>query len=71
MHARTEGMQNSECRSGGKPAELVISNGGTPLLALTTGRDVAWAPEDLSCWSEAAGALHEALDNVFVAQDWR
>lgn len=71
LRATREGMKSEQCRAGGKPQELVISNGGVPLLVLTTGRDVNWAPDDLSCWSEAATALHEALDHAFDTRAWR
>jgi len=66
-----EGLENPVCRSGGKPQDIIISNGGTPILLLATGRAVASAPDDLTCWSKSATALHEALDDAFAVRNWR
>lgn len=66
-----EGLENPVCRSGGKPQDMVISNAGTPILLLATGRAVGSAPDDLSCWSKSATALHRALDDAFGVRNWR
>ena len=68
--AVTEGLENPVCRSGGKPQDMFVSNGGTPIVVVATGRAVGSAPDDLSCWSEAATALHEALDEAFETRNW-
>jgi hypothetical protein len=61
----TEGLGNPACLNGGHPQEVVVSNGGTPVLVLTTGAETAAAPDDLSCWSTAATALHNLLEEQF------
>ena len=66
-----EGLENPVCRSGGKPQDVIISNGGTPILLVATGRAVGSAPDDLTCWSKSATALHDALDDVFAVRKWR
>lgn len=60
-----EGFVNPACRNGGRPDEIVVSNGGTPVLVLTNGAGTGSAPDDLTCWSDAATALHDALDDAF------
>jgi hypothetical protein len=59
------GALNPDCRDGGKPRDLVTSNGGTPRLALSTAAAVIRAPDDLSCWSGAVNQLHRILEDVF------
>lgn len=71
LRAQTEGMLNPDCRDGGKPQELVISNGGAPRLVLSTERGLFWASENLGCWSKAGRDLHKVLDEVLGANDWR
>jgi len=70
QRALTEGMESPVCREGGKSQDIIISNGGTPILLLATGRAVRSAPDDLSCWSNAATALHDALDEAFGTRNW-
>ena len=60
-----EGLEKPICREGGRPEEIIVSNGGTPILVLATGWRTVSAGDDLSCWSEAASALHELLDETF------
>ncbi len=60
-----EGWKQAVCRDGGQPENIVVSNGGTPLLVLTSGAGTGWAPEDLGCWSDAANSLHDLLEEVF------
>ena len=67
----TEGFESAACREGAARQEIVISNGGTPILVLTTGRGTGSAPDDLGCWNEATTALHDALDDTFGARNWR
>lgn len=69
---QTDGALNSDCRAGGKPLDhVVISNGGTPHLLLSTDRAFTWAPDDLSCWSEAVHDLYNALGDTFGTREWR
>jgi hypothetical protein len=68
--ALVEDVQTESCRFGRTaPAEeVVVSNGGTPVLVLTTGSFTLSAPGDLSCWSRAANALHQLLDRAFPSR---
>jgi hypothetical protein len=66
-----EGLETPICREGGKPRDIVISNGGTLILVVATGTAVGSAPDDLGCWSKAAIALHDALDEAFGTRNWR
>jgi hypothetical protein len=70
LRARSDGLTNPACRDGGRPKDIVIDNGGTPVLVLTSGAETGSAPDDLSCWSEAAGALHDVLDDLFSSARW-
>jgi hypothetical protein len=65
-----EGFDNAVCSEGRKPQDIIISNAGTPIVVLATGGGIGSAPDDLSCWSEAATALHDELDKTFGANDW-
>lgn len=71
LRVLSDGLESSVCRGGGRPQDIIVNNGGTPVLALTTGRATASAPGDLSCWSEAATALHDTLDRIFSPADYR
>jgi hypothetical protein len=71
LRVMTEGFEDPACREGRKPEHIIISNGGTPILVMTTGSGSGSAPDDLGCWSEAATALHGALDDAFGAREWR
>lgn len=62
-----EGLQNPECEDGPPRDLIVVSNGGTPILVLATGAATGSPPDDLTCWSEAAFALHDALDEAFAS----
>jgi hypothetical protein len=53
------------CRNGGRPKDIVVDNGATPVLILTSGAGTTSAPDDLSCWSDAASALHGVLEDAF------
>jgi hypothetical protein len=66
-----EDLESLECREGKHPAAFVISNGGTPILVVATGALTLGAPDDLACWSDAANALHGALDETFRAAHQR
>ena len=61
----TEGFVHPECANGGRRREIVVDNGGIPVLVLTNGAGTAAAPDDLGCWSDAANALHASLDDAF------
>lgn len=63
--ALAEGLKRKICRDGGQPDEIVIANGGVPILVMATGGRTASAPDDLVCWSQAAEALETALDEAF------
>ena len=65
----TEGFESPACENGGRPEDIIVSNGGTPILVLTTGFATGSAVDDLSCWSEAATALHDLLDETFDSTD--
>ena len=71
LRAVEEGLENADCQPGRRLNKLVISNGGTPVLVLTTGRGTLVAPGQLSCWSDAADALHDELDRAFPAAQER
>ena len=61
-----EGLEKPACREGfGPDSDIIVNNGGTPLLVVTNGAGTGVAPEDLTCWSDAASALHDALDALF------
>jgi len=59
----TEGL--NACRGGRRPDEVIISNGGLHVLVVTTGQAMDAAPTELSCWTAAAWALHDLLDETF------
>jgi hypothetical protein len=63
----SEGLVNPDCRDGRRPEELIVSNGGMRVLVVTTGAATASPPDELGCWSEAARALQDALDDTFSA----
>ena len=65
VRGRTEGFIHPSCRGGPRRNEIVISNGGTPVLVLTNGVGTTSAPDDLNCWSEATSALYALLDHAF------
>lgn len=53
------------CRGGRRPDDMIISNGGLHILLVTDGRATDAAPSDLSCWTEAAWAMHNLLAVTF------
>lgn len=63
QRATTDGL--NDCRGGRRPDEIIISNGGPHVLVVTHGRANDAAPTELSCWTEAAWALHHLLDETF------
>jgi len=65
LQAMRDGLANPDCQPGKKLNKFVISTGGTPVMVLTTGAGTFSAPDKLSCWSDAADALHHALDDAF------
>lgn len=62
---RSEGLETSICRAGGKPDDIIVSNGGLPTLVVTTGAKTEHAPDRLECWSEAAKSLRVLLETTF------
>lgn len=71
LRAMTTGLENPDCRWGRSSDTIVVSNGGTPTLVLTSGQGTSSAPSELGCWSDAANALHNALDNAFPSAQQR
>jgi hypothetical protein len=72
LRAFSEGLDKSTCRDGHplRPDELVISNGGVRILVVASGSRTLPAPEELTCWSEAASALKDLLDHIFSPGDY-
>ena len=66
-----EGLTNPVCEAGGHPDEIVISNGGTPIMVVASGAWTVIPPDDLTCWSDAANALHALLDDEFGSEGRR
>ncbi len=66
--AQEEGLD--ACRAG-KRGDIIVSNGGTPIMVLTSGAGTWAVPQDYGCWSSAAIALHRALDETFKASHQR
>jgi hypothetical protein len=65
QRVQAEGVEKSVCRNGGRPDEVIVSNGGTPLIVLATGAETGWSPSDLTCWTDAAHSLHNVLEDIF------
>jgi len=63
QRAEREGMNACE---NGKPGEIIVSNGGTPIMVLTNGIGTRTAPQSHSCWSDAALALHRMIGRGFA-----
>jgi hypothetical protein len=68
LRALNEGLEDPVCRDGGRPARIVISNGGNAILVVASGSRTVSPPENRSCWSEAANALRSLLDHQFRAE---
>jgi len=65
LRVLAEGLESRACREGRPPEDILISNGGTPILVLSTGFDTGSAPDVHSCWSAAARDLHDRLSDAF------
>lgn len=63
QRAITDGL--NACRAGQRPKDFIFSNGGLAVLVVNNGRAMDAAPSDLSCWTEAAWALHNLLQATF------
>jgi hypothetical protein len=64
--ALSDGLVSQACREGVQPNAVVVSNGGPRILVVATGAATRSArPDDLTCWSDAAHALHDILDETF------
>ncbi|MBO9576743.1 MAG: hypothetical protein J7494_13490 [Sphingobium sp.] len=61
----TEGLTRKACREGRDPEEIVISNGGRVTLVISDAVHTESAPENQSCWTDAARTLHQALERAF------
>lgn len=62
---RAEGLTSKTCREGKDPTDIVISNGGRVTLVISDATHTEAAPENQSCWTDAAWALHQALERAF------
>jgi hypothetical protein len=62
--AVAEGLEDPTCRRD-KDTYVVIYNGGPRLLVVATGRATRGASSDINCWSPAADALYDTLNDVF------
>ena len=69
-YRRAQAQGLDACRTKGR-RQLIVSNGGRPILVLTSGVETIAAPDDRSCWSEAAHALHRVLDDAFRSSHQR
>ena len=49
LRAMIQGLENPYCQPGKRLNKFAISNGGTPVLVLTSGRSTLSAPGELSC----------------------
>jgi hypothetical protein len=61
--AQTERL--NACRNGAPPPQIIVDNGGRRVLVLNSGAATTAAPDELSCWTDAAHALHRALNEPF------
>jgi hypothetical protein len=71
LRALSEGLENPACREGGHPQEIVVDNGGPRILVLANGSATGSPPDELTCWSRAAFALHEELERQFPSDPAR
>lgn len=69
LRVLAEGVESHACRYG-EPHDIIINNGGVPILIVATGYATRSAPDDWGCWSEAANSLHELLNHAFAPQDY-
>lgn len=67
----SEGLESQACRDHKRPDYIVIDNGGVRVLVVTSGYASSPAPDDLTCWSDAATALKDLLDRTFSPGDYR
>ena len=64
--ALTNGLVEQACREGRDPPRPVLSNAGAPYILVLSGpTDSLSAPNDLSCWSDAAMSLQRRLQRMF------
>jgi len=67
LRVEKEGFETHRCRHG-KPHDLyIVNNGGTPTLVVSNGAGTGVAPNNLTCWNDAANDLHALLDETFSA----
>lgn len=71
LHALEQAFQRAvshglnDCRAGTRPDDIIVSNGGVPVLVVTDGRGTTSAPTEFNCWSDAGRNLHSLLDTTF------
>lgn len=61
--AETEGL--GKCGVGGTAEPALESKAGKQILVLMTGTGTTAPPDDINCWSEAAQALQDILEDTF------
>lgn len=59
------GLEHPLCRIGRRPEQIVVSNGGTPVMRLTERGRTTAAPNDRTCWTGAASRLQCLLETAF------
>jgi hypothetical protein len=62
---QADGLTLQVCRNGGRPTDIVVSNGGRVTLVVSGGTRTEAAPEELGCWTQAAKGLHDTLERTF------
>jgi hypothetical protein len=73
LRVLAEGLADPNCHkpNGPGPYQIILTNAGTPIMVVATGRSIGSAPDDLNCWNRAATTLHDVLDDVFGTRNWR
>lgn len=66
LRVLSEGLRKPDCNGFTEDGAIIISNGGTPVLVVTTGAFSAAAPDNLACWTDAASALEKSLNGAFT-----
>jgi hypothetical protein len=62
--AVAEGLHDPTCRRD-KDTFIAIYNGGAKLMVVATGQRTSGASSDINCWSPAADALYETLNDIY------
>lgn len=66
--ARSQGLTDPSCRGGRRPSEIIISNVGPIMMALSGADGTVETPNELACWGPAARGLYLALQAAFEDQ---